>query len=45
VLPVNGCESGLEVAFGAGIEYMNLAPERAHCRLKFCQLRLRDRVI
>jgi hypothetical protein len=45
VLLINGSESGFEVAFGAGIEYTNLAPERVHCRLKFCQLRLRDRVI
>src|SRR5262249_53777091 len=45
VLLINGCEGGLEVAFSAGIEYTNLAPERVHRRLKFCQLRFRDWVI
>jgi hypothetical protein len=35
-LSVNGCENCLEVVFGAGIDDMNLTPERAYCRMKLC---------
>jgi hypothetical protein len=45
VLPINGSESSLEVAFAAGIQNMNMAPECANGRFQFCELRFADRII
>src|SRR5437879_4470159 len=45
VLLIYGSESSLEVAFAAGIQDMNLAPERVDRRFQFCELRLADRIM